>query len=89
MIPHGLLLAKTAAGDCRSCPDVSSLLRQQEAQAMRMQIRRWGNSVVLRIPKPFAEDADGQERTTVDLSVAKDILVVAPIRHRKAMSSEY
>lgn len=55
---------------------------------MRMQVRKWGNSVAIRIPKPFAEDADGQEGTAVDLSVAKDKLVVAPVRHRKAMPSE-
>lgn len=56
---------------------------------MRMQVQKWGNCVALRIPKPFAEDADVQEGPIVDLSVAKDKLVVAPVRHRKAMSSEY
>lgn len=53
-----------------------------------MQVRKWGNSVALRIPKPFAEDADVQEGAIVDLSVATGTLVVAPVRYRKAMSSE-
>lgn len=56
---------------------------------MRMRVQKWGSSLVIRISKPFAEDADVQERTIVDLSVAKGKLVVAPIRYRKAMSSEY
>jgi antitoxin MazE len=85
MIPYRLLLAKTAAGDCGSRPGVSSLLRQQEAQAMRMQVRKWGNSVAIRIPRLFAEDADVQEETSVDLCVSKSQPAVAPIRHRKAI----
>jgi antitoxin MazE len=56
---------------------------------MRMQVQKWGNSVALRIPKPFAEDADVQEETSVDLCISKGQPVVAPIRHGKAMSSEY
>ena len=89
MIPHRSLLAKSAAVDFRSRPGVSSLPRQQEAQAMRVQVKKWGNSVALRISKPFAEDADVQEGTIVDLSVSQGQRVVAPIRHRKATSSEY
>ncbi|VUZ84050.1 antitoxin ChpS [Candidatus Methylomirabilis lanthanidiphila] len=56
---------------------------------MRMQVRKWSNSVALRIPKPFAEDADVQEGTAVDCSVSKGQRVVAPVRYRKARSSEY
>lgn len=55
---------------------------------MRMQVQKWGNSLALRIPKPFAEDADVQEGTIVDLSISKGKLVVAPVRHRKAMLKE-
>ena len=51
---------------------------------MRMQVQKWGNSVALRIPKPFAEDADVQGWTIVDLCVSKGQRVVAPVRHRKA-----
>ncbi len=51
---------------------------------MRMQVQKWGNSLALRIPKPFAEDADVREGTVVDLSVSEGKLVVAPARRRKA-----
>lgn len=56
---------------------------------MRMQVQKCGSSLVIRISKPFAEDADVQEWTIVDLSVSKGKPVVAPVRHRKAMSLEY
>lgn len=56
---------------------------------MRMRVQKWGSSLVMRISKPFAEDADVQEGTIVDLCVSKGQRVVAPVRYRKAMSSEY
>jgi antitoxin MazE len=51
---------------------------------MRVQVQKWGNSLALRIPKPFAEDADVQEGTVVDLSVSEGKLVAAPTRRGKA-----
>ena len=51
---------------------------------MRVQVQKWGNSLALRIPKPFAEDTEVQEGTIVDLSVAEGKLVVAPVRKKKA-----
>ena len=51
---------------------------------MRVQVRKWGNSLALRIPKPFAEDAEVQEGTIVDLSVSEGKLVVTPVRKKKA-----
>ena len=50
---------------------------------MRVQVQKWGNSLALRIPKPFAEDMGVQEGTAVRLSVAKGRLVAAPIHARK------
>ena len=50
---------------------------------MKVQIQKWGNSLALRIPKPFAEDADVKEGTVVDLSVSEGRLVAAPIRKKK------
>jgi antitoxin MazE len=50
---------------------------------MRVQIRKWGNSLAFRIPKPFAEDVGVREGTTVQLSVSKGRLVAAPVRARK------
>jgi antitoxin MazE len=50
---------------------------------MRMQVQKWGNSLALRIPKPFAEDLGVREGTAVRLSVSKGRLVAAPIHARK------
>jgi len=50
---------------------------------MRVQIQKWGNSLALRIPKPFAEDADVKKGTVVDLSVSEGRLVAAPLRKKK------
>lgn len=50
---------------------------------MRVQIQKWGNSLALRIPKPFAEDAAVKEGTVVDLSVSKGKVVAAPVRKKR------
>lgn len=55
---------------------------------MRMQVQKWGSSLALRIPKPFAEDVDVQEGTIGDLSVSKGQCVVAPVRYRKVWPSD-
>ncbi len=55
---------------------------------MRMQVEKWGHSLALRIPKPFAEDADVREGTVVDFSVSEGRLVVAAAPRRKATLKE-
>ena len=50
---------------------------------MRVRVQKWGNSLALRIPKPFAQDAGVREGTLVGLSVSEGRLVAAPIRARK------
>ena len=50
---------------------------------MRVRVQKWGNSLALRIPKPFAQDAGVREGTLVGLSVSEGRLVAAPIRVRK------
>lgn len=47
---------------------------------MRVRVQKWGNSLALRIPKPFAEDVRLQEGCFVDISISKGNLVVTPIR---------
>lgn len=51
---------------------------------MRVRVQKWGNSLALRIPKPFAADAGVKEGTVVDVSVAEGRLVAAPVRVRRA-----
>lgn len=50
---------------------------------MRVRIRKWGNSLALRIPKPFAEETDVTEGVVVDLSVEDGKLVATPAAPRK------
>ncbi|HET8576115.1 MAG TPA: AbrB/MazE/SpoVT family DNA-binding domain-containing protein [Methylomirabilota bacterium] len=45
---------------------------------MRVPVQKWGNSLALRIPKPFAEDVGVSEGTVVDVSVSKGRLIAAP-----------
>ena len=50
---------------------------------MRVQVQRWGNSLALRIPKPFAEDAGVTAGTVVDVSVSKGRLIASPVAPRR------
>ena len=49
---------------------------------MITRIRKWGNSLGLRIPKGVARNARVQEGTTVMLAVSHGRLVVAPLEAR-------
>jgi antitoxin MazE len=46
---------------------------------MRVRIQKWGNSLALRIPKPFAEEARVRQGSIVDLSMAEGRLVASPL----------
>ena len=47
---------------------------------MHTKIQKWGNSLGLRIPKSFAEEAQVEEGSTVDLSLDDDRLIIQPVR---------
>ena len=47
---------------------------------MLTKIRKWGNSLGLRIPKSFAEEAQVEAGSTVDISLDGDRLVVRRVR---------
>ncbi len=49
---------------------------------MLTKVRKWGNSLALRIPKSFAEEASVQEGSAVDLSVSDGQLVARPLRRQ-------
>lgn len=49
---------------------------------MKVQIRKWGNSLALRIPKSFAIESKIAQGTTVEVSVEKGKLVVFPVESR-------
>jgi antitoxin MazE len=46
------------------------------------EFRKWGNSLALRIPKPFAVDAGVEEGTVIDVSLSEGRLVATPVRAR-------
>lgn len=46
---------------------------------MRVRVQKWGNSLALRIPKPFADKVAVREGAVVDLSVTRGRLVAAPV----------
>ena len=49
---------------------------------MKTRVQKWGNSLALRIPKAFAEEAGLSANSAVELSLAAGGLVVQPIRPR-------
>lgn len=50
---------------------------------METRIQRWGNSLGLRIPKAFAEEAGVEAGSTVDIAVQGGELIIRPIRPRR------
>jgi antitoxin MazE len=50
---------------------------------MRTKIQKWGNSLALRIPKSFAEEAEVEAGSRVDLSVTDGQLVIRPVRSQR------
>jgi antitoxin MazE len=45
---------------------------------MRTRIQRWGNSLAVRIPKPFAAEAGLEQQSEVDVSIIDGALVIKP-----------
>ena len=46
---------------------------------MKTRVQKWGNSLALRIPRPFAEEVRLKENSAVDVSVRSGKLVVVPV----------
>jgi len=49
---------------------------------MRTKVQKWGNSLAVRIPKPFAESAGLRPATEVEVSLEKGTLRLAAVRPR-------
>lgn len=47
---------------------------------MQARIQKWGNSLALRVPKPFAVELGLEEESPVELSLEEGKLVVRPAR---------
>lgn len=50
---------------------------------MQTKIKKWGNSLALRIPKLIALDANLKLNKLVDLSIDKDSIVITPIEEKE------
>ena len=55
---------------------------------MKTAIQKWGNSLALRIPQPFAAETQIQEGSEVELTLKSGALVIRPkIRKRHSLDS--
>ena len=50
---------------------------------MIIQLRKWGNSLAVRIPRSFAEDAHLTQDSPVDVSLREGAIVLSPVRPRR------
>jgi antitoxin MazE len=55
---------------------------------MKTKVRKWGNSLGLRIPRALASEADVGDGSTVDVSVRDGHLVIRAVRPRRHSLSE-
>jgi antitoxin MazE len=46
---------------------------------MKTRVQKWGNSLAVRIPKSFAEEAGLSNNAAVELSLRRGALIVQPI----------
>ena len=50
---------------------------------MRAQLKKWGNSLAIRVPTGFLAELDLSENSTVDLSVDNGKLIIVPVQRRR------
>jgi antitoxin MazE len=50
---------------------------------MHVPLRRWGNSLALRIPKAWAEELGVRDGSMVDVAVTRGKLIAEPVRARE------
>lgn len=50
---------------------------------MQTKIKKWGNSLALRIPKSFALNANLRQDELVDLSIEKERIIITPIGEKE------
>lgn len=50
---------------------------------MQTKIKKWGNSLALRIPKSFALNANIREDELVDISIDKKRIIITPIGQKE------
>ena len=50
---------------------------------MQTKIKKWGNSLALRIPKSFALNANLRQNELVDMSIEKEKIIITPIGEKE------
>jgi antitoxin MazE len=50
---------------------------------MHVRVRKWGNSLAVRIPKPLAEDVEVKEGTVLNLAVSEGKLVATAVKKKR------
>ena len=55
---------------------------------MKTRIQKWGNSLALRIPKTFADEAGIQKETPVEVSLIDGKLIISPVTELKPTLKE-
>ena len=55
---------------------------------MQTKIKKWGNSLALRIPKSFALNANLRQNELVDLSIDKERIIITPIGEKEYLLDE-
>ena len=46
---------------------------------MKTRVQKWGNSLALRIPKPFATEIGLRRNSSVEMSVVEGRLIIVPV----------
>ncbi|HVT03040.1 MAG TPA: AbrB/MazE/SpoVT family DNA-binding domain-containing protein [Thermoanaerobaculia bacterium] len=54
---------------------------------MKSRVQKWGNSLALRIPRPFADEANLREDSPVDISLRNGKLVVVALEPDMTLQS--
>lgn len=52
---------------------------------MRTKVKRWGNSLGVRIPQGLAESLGIVEDTAVELSADKEALIIKPLKRKESL----
>jgi antitoxin MazE len=63
-------------------PDLSRENKKTKT-AMRAQLKKWGNSLALRVPTGLLAELNLSENSTVDLRVEDGKLIIAPMQKKK------
>lgn len=55
---------------------------------MESRVRKWGNSMAVRIPRPFAADLGIEEGAAVEVTLTDGGIMIRPLVHRKLSLGE-